>query len=463
MITVKKHIIVLSLILTITLAVGLNFYFKKENIRFDSFINYRSTNSYSNWHEKQNFASIEEANAYAQSRLEKSYNIYLNNVIVDIGYDWDGKLFVPIRSISESLNWEVNWIPEKQMIQLVKGDEEAYVDIVNFFGKAYIDIDTLEYIIKLDKVEIAENCIYLSKQNSKLWEYVSDKSQALNFYINDMLMTKYAYKHENDIYVPTKVFATSLGKIFRYNAEEGFVSIDGRKVDSIPIDGIVYSKLSELGNTVDLSKYNIRYDNIKQISGKIDAIYKGPNKKQIALTFDDYIDDEVLPLLDVLDDYNIKASFFIIGNTIDANKDILLEIHKRGHLIANHTWDHLNNHSITEDEFRAQLIATQLAIQKCIGITPMYYRPPGGYYNTKMLEIAKEIGLTTVMWSLNSNDASFDSKPAHITKTVLDNLTHGSIIVMHTKRKSTIEALPEIIKKAKKQGYEFVTIDEFIN
>jgi peptidoglycan/xylan/chitin deacetylase (PgdA/CDA1 family) len=138
-------------------------------------------------------------------------------------------------------------------------------------------------------------------------------------------------------------------------------------------------------------------------------------------------------------------------------------MYNRGHIIANHTWDHLNNHSITEDEFRAQLISTQLVIQKNIGILPTYYRPPGGFYNTKMLEIAKEVGLKTIMWSLNSNDAVFDSKPAHIKQKVLSNLTNGSIVVMHTKRKSTIEALPEIIKTAKEEGYEFVTIDELIN
>lgn len=421
------------------------------------------TITFSNTHEKENFNAIYEANRSTEQRLEKSLNIYLNDVFVDVGYDWDGTIFVPIRSITESLNWVVRWIPERQMIQLAKGNEEYYVGVVNLFGKAYIDIDTLEYSINLDTTSASEGRIDISTSNAKPWKHLDQKPKSLNFYINDMLMTKYAYEYEDEIYVPTKILATSLGRIFRYNAEEGYVSIDWIKTDAILIGGIPYTKLTSLENVVDLSPYHIRYDDVVQAEKNTKPVYKGTDMKKIALTFDDYIDEEVLPLLDVLDAHHVKGTFFIIGNTIDRNKDILKEMYSRGHIIANHTWDHLNNHSITEDEFRAQLISTQLVIQKNSGVLPTYYRPPGGFYNAKMLDIAKEVGLQTIMWSLNSNDAVFDSKPAHIKETVLKNLANGSIIVMHTKRNSTIEALPEIIKAAKEKGYEFVTIDELIN
>ncbi|ABW20347.1 polysaccharide deacetylase family protein [Alkaliphilus oremlandii] len=422
-----------------------------------------STITFSNLHEKENFNAIHEANISTEERLEKSLNIYLNHVFVDVGYDWDGTIFVPIRSISESLNWAVRWIPERQMIQLAKENEEYYVAVVNLFGKAYIDIDTLEYSINLDTVFVSEGRMDIGTSNAIPWRHLDQKPKSLNFYINDMLMTKYAYEHENEIYVPTKILATSLGKVFRYNAEEGSVSIDGVEIDAILMDGIPYTNLASFEKVADLSPYHIRYDDLEKVKEGAVPVYKGTDTKKVALTFDDYIDEEVFPLLDVLDAHHVKGTFFIIGNTIDRNKDVLREIYRRGHIIANHTWEHLNNHSITEDEFRAQLISTQLVIQENIGILPNYYRPPGGFYNAKMLRIAKEVGLQTIMWSLNSNDALFDSKPAHIKETVLKGLANGSIIVMHTKRNSTIEALPEIIKRAKEKGYAFVTIDELIN
>ncbi len=418
--------------------------------------------NYSNWHEVQNHNSIGEANAYAEKRLEKSYNVYLNRVFVDIGYDWDGIVFLPIRSIGEGLNWRIIWIPDKQMIQVVKGDEEAFVDVVNFFGKAYVSLDILAHVLNLDSIAIEDGKIHISEGDIKEWQQGIGEIKGSSFYIDDMKMTDAAYKLDEDIYIPSKIFAMSFGRIYRYNAEEGFITIDGNRVEAILIDGIPYSQLAHLEEIIDTADHSFSYDAMGNKGKKVEVVYKGPDKKRIALTFDDYIDAEVLPLLDVLDAHDVKGSFFIIGNTIDVNKDILEEIYNRGHIIANHTWDHLNNHSIPEDEFRGQLISTQLVIKKHLGIVPKYYRPPGGYYNSKMLKIARDIGLKTVMWSLNSNDASFDSKPAHITEQVLKNLSNGSIIVMHTKRKSTIEALPEIIKKARQQGYEFVGIDALI-
>ncbi|AOY76830.1 polysaccharide deacetylase family protein [Clostridium formicaceticum] len=464
----KRYTFIILVMLSILLGIGMiefkSTYFSVNDI-VENLKNFKDTKfsktTHTNWHEIQNLASIEEANDYVEKRLEKHFDIYLNKVLVDTGYDWDGKLFIPIRSMGKSLNWSVNWIPEKQMIQLVKENEKAYVDIINLFGKAYIDIDTLERILNIDQVVINENSIYLWKNDPNISQVDRKKTKYFNFYIDNMKMTDAAIEYENHLYVPTKIFALSLGRTFHYDAEEGYVTIDDEKVDTIFIEGVSYVTLKDIGSIIDISSHSFEFDDSNIPLKEPNIIFKGHRKKQIALTFDDYIDNEVLPLLDILDDCNVKASFFIIGNTIEANKDILKEIHKRGHLIANHTWDHLNNHTITDDEFRAQLISTQLVIQKNIGIVPLYYRPPGGYYNERMADIARDIGLTTAMWSLNSNDANFDSKPAHIIDTVLSNITPGSIIVMHTKRQSTIEALPSIIKSAKEQGYEFVKIDAF--
>lgn len=418
-------------------------------------------NVLNDWYENHNYSTIEEANAFAEERLSKKYKIYVNDVLVDIGYDWDDELFVPVRSISESLNWAVNWIPEKGLIEIIKGDQQAYVDIVNLFGKAYIPVERLEILLSLHHVNIQDHTI-------KIWTSTTKKKHAtienkLNFYINDMKMTEKAVYYKNSYYVPVKVFALSFASLYRYDAENHKVYVNHQEIQTILVEGVPYAKVEELKRYIDTSDYILSYKEKESNSTKeYNEVFKGPNKKEIALTFDDFLGEEVYPLLDVLEKYHVKATFFIIGNCVEENKDVLKEISERGHLIENHTWCHLNTHSITLDEVRAELISTQIMIERYSGKRPKYYRPPGGYYNQHMLHIAKDIGLTTVLWSLNSGDATFDSKAQNISKHVLQWTNSGTIIVMHTKRQATIEALPKIIEPLLERGYTFVTIDEMI-
>lgn len=287
-----------------------------------------ANDNYGNLHEKQNFESINNANLDTENRLKESYNIYVNDAFVDVGYNWDGSIFLPIRSVAESLNWTVHWIPEKQVIQLKKNIDEAFVNVVNLFGKAYIDMESIEYTIKIQNIEILEDCIYISTLDSVDWKHIENVSKPLNFYINDMLMTKNAYLVDDELYIPTKAIASSLGKVYRYNAEEASVSIDWINIDSVLINNIPYSSFTYLKEVLGLDQYEFRYDNQSKGSKDMVPVYKGARGKMISLTFDDYIDDEVLPLLDVLDEYNVKATFFTIGNTLNQNKEVLKEVQK---------------------------------------------------------------------------------------------------------------------------------------
>lgn len=417
-------------------------------------------NVLNDWYENHNYETIEEANAFAEERLSEKYKVYVNQVFVDIGYDWDGEIFVPLRSISESLNWVVNWIPEKGLIQLVKEEEEAYVDIVNLFGKAYIPMERLEVLLSLHNVNIENHQIKIQTSITEKKEVVA--TDKLDFYIDNMKMTRDAVFYDDAGYVPVKAFALSFASIYRYDAENHKIFVNNQEIPTILVEGVPYAKVEDLKSLIDIENYILDFKEKEQNSAQKDSedVFKGPNKKEIALTFDDFLGEEVYPLLDVLDQYNVKATFFIIGNCIEDNKEVLKAVSERGHLVENHTWNHLNTHSITEDEVRAELISTQIFIEKYSGKRPKYYRPPGGYYNQAMLNIAKDIGLTTVLWSLNSRDANFDSKAQEITEHVLQWTNSGTIIVMHTKRQATIEALPDIIENLLEKGYSFVTIED---
>lgn len=417
-----------------------------------------------NWYESQNYEEIEGANEFAAQRLAKRFHVFVNGIFIDIGYEWDGIIHVPIRTISSSLNWQVNWIAEMGVIQLVKGPEESYVDIVNFFGKAYVDMQRLENLLRIDQILVHGGNIEISYGNTDLKDINIHGLTKLNFYINGMKMTDRALIYNNKEYIPTQTIAQSYARRFCYDAILGEAYIDDSKVKSVFVDGQAYSTLEEIQRIIDTSgdQLEFKITTINQESPS-PVLYKGePQQKVIALTFDDYLGDQVDELLNVLDKHQVKGTFFIIGNSIEGSSRVLEDLIQRGHEPANHTWDHYNCHTLTDDELRAQLIATQLMINKHGRGESRFFRPPGGYYDSRITAIAQDIGLTTVLWSLNSTDADFNNGPEEIIKTVTRWVQPGSVIVMHTNRKSTIESLPEIISSLKARGYTFATLSELL-
>jgi peptidoglycan/xylan/chitin deacetylase (PgdA/CDA1 family) len=416
-----------------------------------------------NWYESKTQGEIEKGNKFAQERLSKKYHIFVNGIFVDIGYDWDGIIYVPIRNISDSLNWIVNWVPDLGMIQLIKDDQEAFVDIENFFGKGYVPLDRLEDLLSLDSVQIHGGNIEIRAGGGIHQSIDSRKLPRFSFYINGMKMTDNAVQYRGQKLVPSRIFALSFGRVFRYDAIAGHSYIDGSRIHAVLVDGRAYSTLEHLMEFVDTGGTDFEFREFTPDTGQLlPVIEKGPEEKVVALTFDDYLGEKVYPLLDVLDEYDVKATFFVIGNSIEQNAGVLEELTKRGHQAANHTWDHYNNHTLTDDEIRAQLISTRLFTEKYGGQSAPFFRPPGGYYNDNMVRIAQNAGLQTVLWSLNSTDADPQNDAKHIKRVVTQWVHPGAIVTMHTGRDTTIEALPGIIENLRDRGYRFVTISEMV-
>lgn len=416
-----------------------------------------------NWYESKTQSEIEKGNKFAHERLSKKYHVFVNGIFVDIGYDWDGIIYVPIRSISDSLNWIVNWVPDLGMIQLVKGNQEAFVDIVNFFGKGYVPLDRLENLLTIDNVQIHGGNIEMHKGGGIHQSIDSRKLPKFSFYINGMKMTDNAVQYQGEKLIPSRIFALSFGRVFRYDAIEGHSYIDGSSIHAVFVDGSAYSTLEHLKEFVDTEGTDFEFREFMSDTGPLlPVIEKGPEEKVVALTFDDYLGDKVYPLLDVLDECNVKATFFVIGNSIEQNAGVLKELVNRGHQAANHTWDHYNNHTLTDDEIRAQLISTRLFTEKYSGQSAPFFRPPGGYYNDNMVRIAQNAGMQTVLWSLNSTDADPQNDAKHIKRVVTQWVHPGAIVTMHTGRDATMEALPGIIENLRDRGYRFVTISEMV-
>lgn len=187
--------------------------------------------------------------------------------------------------------------------------------------------------------------------------------------------------------------------------------------------------------------------------------------KKIALTFDDGPHpSKTKNILDILDKYDVKATFFVIGvnvkNYCSSFKDIL----ERGHEIGNHTYNHKALNSNVKEIISEEISKTEEEIRKNGGQSTNLIRPPCGLYNEKLIKLAMQNDYKIVLWNIDTNDWAH-AKSEEMTKNVLNKVKGGDIILFHdyiSGISNTADALDEIIPKLIEQGYEFVTVTELL-
>ena len=181
--------------------------------------------------------------------------------------------------------------------------------------------------------------------------------------------------------------------------------------------------------------------------------------KYIALTFDDGPSRKYTPiLLDGLKERGVHATFFLMGKNIEGEEDIVKRMSEEGHLIGNHSYEHIQ---LTKAGAKAVCEAvehTQEQIEAITGKRPEYIRPPYGDWNE---ELEEEIGMTPVLWSLDSLDWKLKDT-GKIIRQVLKDVKDGDIILLHYIFPSSVEAALELIDILQKEGYVFVTADELL-
>ena len=186
-----------------------------------------------------------------------------------------------------------------------------------------------------------------------------------------------------------------------------------------------------------------------------------PSKKRpmIALTFDDGPNARYTPmLLDELKKRNIRASFFLIGENIEGNEDILLQMRKDGHLIGNHTWDHVQLDKIPAEKARLEIEKTNNRIYEASGIYPSYVRPPFGAW-IKDMELS--VTMLPVFWDVDTLD--WKSKNIDSILSIAQKQVHdGSIILMHDSYQTSVDAALKIADLFTEKGYVFVTADQLL-
>ncbi len=186
---------------------------------------------------------------------------------------------------------------------------------------------------------------------------------------------------------------------------------------------------------------------------------------KIALTFDDGPHREkTLDILDVLQENNVKATFFIVGENVKGNEDIIERIIADGHEIGNHTFDHKYLFKVDRRVMEREIDLCDDEIFNYSEYNATLFRPPGGIYNDELMSVCSERGYDMVLWSVDTRDWAGTSSQ-DIESEILANMEDGAIILMHDYvcgESYTAEALKSVIPKLKELGYGFVTVSELI-
>ena len=197
-----------------------------------------------------------------------------------------------------------------------------------------------------------------------------------------------------------------------------------------------------------------------------DAVYVGePEEKVLYLTFDaGYENGCTEKILDTLQKHDVKATFFLVGNYLQKNADLVRRMVLEGHVVGNHTMNHPDMSAITDKEaFQKELEDLETLFTQITGKElPKYYRPPQGIYSEDNLKLAQELGYKTVFWSLAYKDWDNDKQlTAEYAEAKLLPRTHnGAVILLHSTSKTNAEVLDHLLTEWKSKGYRFETIDQ---
>ncbi len=184
--------------------------------------------------------------------------------------------------------------------------------------------------------------------------------------------------------------------------------------------------------------------------------------KVCSLSFDAaWGNEDTRQLIDILGKYDIKATFFVVGEWVDRYPESVKALAEAGHEIMNHSDDHPYFTKLSADQMKAQLDACNEKIRAITGVSPILFRPPYGDYNDKVVSTVRGCGMYCIQWDVDSLDWK-DPPPEKITERVLERVTPGSIVLFHNAAKNTPQALPEIIEELIRRGYALVPVSQLI-
>lgn len=225
----------------------------------------------------------------------------------------------------------------------------------------------------------------------------------------------------------------------------------------LPVNVILGNEDSELSRVIYVTENGMTHKLICNVDTN--------GEKLAALTFDDGPDPLFTSaVLDILQRYQIKATFFVVGESIQKYPGLLKREIAEGHEVENHTWSHPDLRSQNEVKTREEIKKTELLIKQYGMQRVKYFRPPRRLYRRETIDIAEQNGYKTVLWTVCAENSKAKT-PAEMAEKVIRSARPGMIILAHDgrlDRRPTLDALPLIIEGLQEQGYTFVTLDELM-
>ena len=197
-----------------------------------------------------------------------------------------------------------------------------------------------------------------------------------------------------------------------------------------------------------------------------DAAFLGPTDQPVIyLTFDaGYENGCTEPILEALAKHNVKAAFFVVGNYIEQNPELVRRMLREGHTVGNHTYHHYDMSKLSDEAaFNQELTSLETLYRETTGEDlPRYYRPPQGIYSEKNLEMAQKLGYRTVFWSLAYVDWYQDNQPTdeQAFSKLLPRIHPGAVVLLHSTSQTNARILDTLLSKWEEMGYSFGTLDE---
>jgi peptidoglycan/xylan/chitin deacetylase (PgdA/CDA1 family) len=186
------------------------------------------------------------------------------------------------------------------------------------------------------------------------------------------------------------------------------------------------------------------------------------DRKAVSLTFDVvWMPAETGRILDILDRYQLTATFFLTGNWVRRNPDLAREIILRGHEIGQHTFSHHRLPELNDNELVREFEQMEKALRDELNVTTELFRPPYGEIDERVRDFAAARGYTTVLWSIDPHDWLNPGEEL-LTGTVIQKAHPGAIILLHTSAGQLPEALPAIIEGLKAKGFEMLPLSALL-
>jgi len=197
------------------------------------------------------------------------------------------------------------------------------------------------------------------------------------------------------------------------------------------------------------------------------ALFRVDTKnKVVAITFDDGPHPTFTPLLlKALREERVQATFFLLGREVNKHPKIAIQIHKEGHELGNHGYSHSVMRKLNQNQIYQEIIKTQKAIVRHVGVRPYLFRPPYGEMTPSIMKVNHQLGYRLIRWSLDPKDWDQHQNANMIVRHVQKNVRPGDIILFHDgglNQKETIRAVRSVIHDLKRKGYRFVTISQLM-